>query len=99
MSRFIHALRKRKLLANEKGQGMTEYLIITALIAVAAIAVFALFGQTIRNQVAGLSDEVAGSSAKTAMGNAVTSASTAQTDANQNLSLKNYNKGGNSAVK
>ncbi len=99
MNRFAATLRKYKSLANEKGQGMTEYLIITALIAVAAIAVFAFFGQTIRNQVAGLSDEVAGSSASGAMGEAVKSAGDAVTNAKQGLSLKNYNKGGNSQVK
>ncbi|MHB1880851.1 MAG: pilus assembly protein [Acidithiobacillus sp.] len=95
--RLIHNRFPRPL-HNEEGQGMTEYLIITALIAVAAIAVFAYFGQTIRNQIAGLSDEVAGSSATTAMSNAVTSAGNAQTNAQQALKLGTYNKGGNSAV-
>jgi Flp pilus assembly pilin Flp len=42
------------------GQGMTEYIIIVALIAVAAIAVMQLFGATIRNQMAAISQEVAG---------------------------------------
>jgi Flp pilus assembly pilin Flp len=35
------------------GQGMTEYIIIVALIAVAAIAVYQLFGATVRNQTGG----------------------------------------------
>jgi Flp pilus assembly pilin Flp len=33
--------------ARQRGQGMTEYIIIVALIAVAAIAVYQFFGQTI----------------------------------------------------
>jgi len=39
---------------------MTEYIIIVALIAVAAIAVYQFFGQTIRSQTAGIAKEVAG---------------------------------------
>ena len=43
-----------------RGQGMTEYIIIVALIAVAAIGVYSLFGKSIRNQVAGLAQEMTG---------------------------------------
>ena len=35
---------------NQLGQGMTEYLIVVALIAVAAIGVYGFFGQTLRSQ-------------------------------------------------
>ena len=79
---------------NEVGQGMTEYLIITALIAVAAITVFAFFGQTIRNQVAGLAQEVSGQSAQTAIGQAHTSANTAVTDADKQKNLSTYTNAG-----
>ena len=34
------------------GQGMTEYIIIVALIAIAAIGVYSFFGQTTRQQTA-----------------------------------------------
>ena len=44
------------------GQGMTEYIIIVALIAVAAIGVYSYFGQTIRAQMAGMTNELAGKS-------------------------------------
>lgn len=47
----------------QTGQGMTEYIIIVALIAVAAIGVYSFFGQTIRNQVSGLASEVSGDTA------------------------------------
>lgn len=58
----------------QTGQGMTEYIIIVALIAVAAIGVYQFFGQTIRNQTAGIAQEVAGQSARPAIQQAQTSA-------------------------
>jgi Flp pilus assembly pilin Flp len=54
-------------LKNQTGQGMTEYIIIVALIAVAAIAAFQFFGQTIRSQTYGIANEVAGKSAADAI--------------------------------
>ena len=42
------------------GQGMTEYIIIVALIAVAAIGVYSFFGEAIRAQMAGMTNELAG---------------------------------------
>ena len=39
----------RKALQEEAGQGMTEYIIIVALIAIAAIGVVTLFGEQIRD--------------------------------------------------
>lgn len=47
----------------QKGQGMMEYVIIVALIAVAAIGIYAAFGQTLRVQTAGLAQEVSGQEA------------------------------------
>jgi len=44
----------------QRGQGMTEYLIIAALIAIASIAVFSNFGRVMRNQVGGLAHELVG---------------------------------------
>ncbi len=44
------------------GQGMTEYIIIVALIAVAAIGVYSFFGETIRGQMAGMTNEMSGKS-------------------------------------
>jgi len=52
-----------KLLRNEKGQGMTEYIIIVALIAIAAIAAFTYFGKTVRTQTATMTESLAGSTA------------------------------------
>lgn len=75
------------------GQGMTEYVIIVALVAVAAIGIYTLFGQTLRNQTAGLALEVSGQDAGTAIGNAQNNAITADTRANQRRGLDNYNSG------
>jgi Flp pilus assembly pilin Flp len=70
---------------------MTEYIIIVALIAVSAIGVYSLFGQTIRNQVAGLAGEVAGSS-NSGAANAAKSSGSAATTANSAKGMSNYGK-------
>jgi Flp pilus assembly pilin Flp len=57
---------------------MTEYIVIVALIAVAAIAVYQFFGQTIRSQTAGIAQEIAGQTATTSITNSQTSADSAQ---------------------
>ena len=44
-----------------KGQGMTEYIIIVALIAIAAIGVITLFGDNIRKLFGASADALAGS--------------------------------------
>lgn len=46
--------------AKQFGQGMTEYIIIVALIAIAAIAVYSMFGSTVRHQVSGMAQELSG---------------------------------------
>ena len=52
------------------GQGMTEYIIIVALIAIAAIAVYTLFGDIIREQTGGMAAELAGGDGKDIASNA-----------------------------
>ncbi len=42
------------------GQGMTEYIIIVALVAIAAIGVYSAFGRTLQAQVAQITNGVAG---------------------------------------
>ena len=44
----------------QRGQGMTEYIIVVALVAVAANAVYQLFGQVVRSQTAAMARELAG---------------------------------------
>lgn len=55
-------INKRKI----TGQGMTEYIIIVALIAVAAIGVFTAFGDVVRGQVGTMAAELAGGDSGTA---------------------------------
>lgn len=51
----MSGLRKR-----QSGQGMTEYIVVVALVAVAAIAVYQYFGQVVRSQTAAMARELAG---------------------------------------
>lgn len=74
-----------------RGQGMSEYLIIVALVAVAGIAVMGLFGGTAQNQVAGLAAELSGGDAATQIADSVTDAGDASTQANTGNSLADYN--------
>lgn len=85
-------MKRSALKLMQRGQGMTEYIIIVALIAVAAIAVYQLFGATVRNQTAGVAMEVAGKDGKPAIDAAAAAAKKAadrakQADAN---SLSTY---------
>ena len=52
------------------GQGMTEYIVIVALVGVAAIGTYSFLGGTIRSQTAGIAQELAGQSAKDAIAKA-----------------------------
>jgi Flp pilus assembly pilin Flp len=81
------AKRRRSL-----GQGMTEYIIIVALIALAAIAVYSLFGKTVRNQVGGMAQDLAGVE-NTGTGQAATAAGEATTAADTDKGLANYSEG------
>jgi len=49
-------------LGNRKGQGLTEYIIVVALVAIAAIGVVNLFGNQLRHQFATIVKAMAGSS-------------------------------------
>jgi pilus assembly protein Flp/PilA len=50
----------KKLHRDQRGQGMTEYIIIVALIAIAAIGVVTIFGDNIRDLFAGATNALAG---------------------------------------
>ena len=66
---------------HQLGQGMTEYIIIVALIAVAAIGVYSFFGETIRAQMAGMTNELAGKDGTPNVTNAKAAAGKADTAA------------------
>ena len=51
---------QKKSMRKRRGQGMTEYIIIVALIAIAAIGVITLFGNNIRRLFGASADALAG---------------------------------------
>jgi hypothetical protein len=71
---------------------MMEYIIIVAMIAIAAIGVYSMFGKTVRNQSAGLAKELAGTKADAAIAAAGTSSTDAATRADTTKGLSEYNK-------
>ncbi|MFM0726654.1 pilus assembly protein [Paraburkholderia strydomiana] len=85
--KLSHTCRRNKHL----GQGMTEYIIIVALIAVSAIAVYSLFGRTLRDQTAGLAMEMSGQDAGDNISTAKTNANTATTKAETAKNMGTYN--------
>ena len=81
-----HALRIR-----QRGQGMTEYIIITALSAIAAIAAVTYFGGTARAQIGGMARELSGQSAKEDINRAQNQGNAAHAEGTQDKTLKSYN--------
>ena len=77
MRRFV-----RKLLRSQDGQGLSEYLIIVALIAIAAIGVVTVFGRDIRALFSNTTDSLAG--------NAAVSNTAVKANVKTNKSLKNF---------
>ena len=82
--KFQHGIKR------QRGQGMTEYIIIVALIAIAAIAVYQYFGNTVRNQTAAVAKELSGADGTDAKNAAQTSATAAATEANTKRNLDTY---------
>ncbi len=77
-----------------RGQGMTEYIIIVALIAVGALGVYNYFGKTVRSQTSAMAQGLAGEEDKslkdsTAAGTQATAATNA---ANQQKGIKEFGK-------
>ena len=71
------------------GQGMTEYIIIVALVAIAAIAVYSAFGGAVRGQMASITSQLGGQSG--AAGNAwATGEVTTVNKENVQYNLSNY---------
>jgi Flp pilus assembly pilin Flp len=72
---------------------MMEYVIIVALIAVAAIGIYSAFGKTMRNQTAGLAKEMSGTDASTQISNAGQAANAAAGRANDpnKAGMSHYN--------
>jgi type IV pilus assembly protein PilA len=69
------------------GQGITEYIIIVALIAIAVIAVYGFFGDAIRSQVGAMTQELTGQDANES---SVTGAASSATGEQDRRGLSNY---------
>jgi len=52
-----------KMFRSKKGQGMSEYLIILALVAIATIGAVIFFADNVREQIASISEEISGQDA------------------------------------
>jgi Flp pilus assembly pilin Flp len=55
-------LNQTRVFKKQRGQGMTEYIIIVALVAIGAIGVYNLFGKTVRDQTSAMACGLAGNS-------------------------------------
>lgn len=77
----------------QQGQGMIEYIVIGALIAIAAIAVYSAWGRTTRNQTAVITKELAGKDTSATMGNVLDASNAAAGRANdpQKAGMGRYN--------
>ena len=76
----------------QRGQGMTEYIIIVALVAIGAIAVYNFFGHTVQDQMAAVANGLAGQSgaATGAENDATAQAAKAATQAKTAYGLKDF---------
>lgn len=75
----------------QTGQGMMEYLIIVALIAVASIAVYSAWGKTFRNQSSGMAKELAGQKADTKLAQDAANAAAGRANDPQKTGMSGYN--------
>ncbi|MBB1088705.1 pilus assembly protein [Lysobacter sp. SG-8] len=83
-------LKQRKFGKRQTGQGMTEYIIIVALIAIASITVVSFFGGTVRNQMAGMATELSGQKATDEISAAQNAADVASGDAQTEKNMGSY---------
>ncbi|HET7313105.1 hypothetical protein [Salinisphaera sp.] len=74
----------------QAGQGMVEYIIIVALIALAAIGAFSYFGQAIRGQTAQMAAQISGQGGEEGTATAQKAATGAQSEADKDVNLDNY---------
>ena len=84
------AIIRRGVRVRQRGQGMTEYIIITALIAIAAIAAFTYFGGTVRAQVGAMGKELGGTDATSTIQRATNQGNSAATAGEKTKKLDTY---------
>jgi len=83
-------IKQRRFRTGQRGQGMTEYIIIVALIAIASITVVSFFGGTVRNQMAGMASELSGQKATQEISAAQNAADAASGDAQTEKNMGSY---------
>lgn len=88
---MTHITSKNRL--GQIGQGMTEYIIIVALVAVAGIGAYSYFGQTIRGQMSDLGTELSGGSGT----NKTQGVAAGQTEATTTKKMGTYGDSGGAA--
>jgi hypothetical protein len=69
---------------------MTEYIIVVALVAIAAIGVYTAFGKTVRGQMAVTAQALAGNDAGQARSEVNTGGQDATTQAQRSVQLDNF---------
>jgi type IV pilus assembly protein PilA len=74
----------------QAGQGMTEYIIIVALVAIAAIGVYSAFGKTIRGQMGVVAGSLAGTATTESRTEADEGSNTARDQAQRDVSLEDF---------
>ena len=79
------SLHKIRRFARQAGQGMTEYIIIVAVIAIGSIAVYSFFGDTLREQTAAAGKALSGQNGTTQTSNAKTAADNGAAKTQQEL--------------
>jgi len=82
-----------KTFRRQQGQGMTEYIIVVALIAIAAIGVYTAFGKTVRGQMAVTAQALAGKSASDARSEVNDAGDDAVSQAERGVQLDNFDQG------
>jgi type IV pilus assembly protein PilA len=76
----------------QRGQGMTEYIIIVALIAVAAIGVYQAFGKVVRGQTAVAGSALAGTATTAGRSAANDGATDGGNEADKKKTMKDFDK-------
>ncbi len=75
---------------SQRGQGMTEYIIVVALVAIAAIGACTAFGKTVRGQMDVTAQALAGNAADQARTESNTGGQDATTQAQRAVQLDNF---------
>jgi pilus assembly protein Flp/PilA len=81
----------KKMLRSKKGQGMSEYLIILALVAIATIGAVVFFADNVREQVSSIADEISGADSAT------TAVTTHKAQADAAYQMGNFESGANAS--